>query len=252
MYLFISSLWLHSDYIRVWDGSGRMVFTRAGCQSNYTSSNFLETAFQNSQNITIQASLTNHQSYVRVSYGIIKDGLDAGKEYKQLLKCCTRNFYFSFKIIFISRCNAELWRGHLGEEIGNVSTGLFFRQWNFYIWSIRFQLFIHYHTGIVPGFAYHAHKQEANSYVSSSEIEASRFKSSRKKTKCIQQCTISHKIHIWSQLAFDSVYHPICPYITAFHDHHKQIVEHVNGSMYYFLSILSFWLECYPWKQNLQ
>jgi len=97
-----------SGYIKVWDGSGRMVFTRVGCQSNYTSSKFLETAFQYSQNITIEASLTNHQSYVRVSYGIIKDGLGAGKEYKQLLKCYTRNFYFSFKRTFISRRNAEL------------------------------------------------------------------------------------------------------------------------------------------------
>ena len=108
VYLFLSSLQLHSGYIKVWDGSGRMVFTRVGCQSNYTSSKFLETAFQYSQNITIEASLTNHQSYVRVSYGIIKDGLGAGKEYKQLLKCYTRNFYFSFKRTFISRRNAEL------------------------------------------------------------------------------------------------------------------------------------------------
>ena len=108
VYLFLSSLPLHSGYIKVWDGSGRMVFTRVGCQSNYTSSKFLETAFQYSQNITIEASLTNHQSYVRVSYGIIKDGLGAGKEYKQLLKCYTRNFYFSFKRTFISRRNAEL------------------------------------------------------------------------------------------------------------------------------------------------
>ncbi|KAK2561816.1 MAM and fibronectin type III domain-containing protein 2 [Acropora cervicornis] len=108
VYLSLSSLRIHSGYIKVWDGSGRMVFTRVGCQSNYTSSKFLETAFQYSQSITIEASLTNHQSYVRVSYGIIKDGLGAGKEYKQLLKCYTRNFYFSFKRTFISRRNAEL------------------------------------------------------------------------------------------------------------------------------------------------
>ena len=62
-----------------------MVFARVGCQSNHTSSRLLEIAFQNSQNVTIQASLNNYQSYARVSYGIIKDGLSAGKEYKQLL-----------------------------------------------------------------------------------------------------------------------------------------------------------------------
>ena len=62
-----------------------MVFTWVGCQSNQTSNRFLEIPFQNSQNVTIQASLDNYQSYARVSYGIIKDGLGAGKEYKQLL-----------------------------------------------------------------------------------------------------------------------------------------------------------------------
>ena len=71
--------------MKVWDGSGRVVFTRLGCQSNHTSSKFLEIAFQNSQNVTIQVSLNNYQSYARVSYGIIKDGLGAGEEYKQLL-----------------------------------------------------------------------------------------------------------------------------------------------------------------------
>ena len=69
----------HSGYIRVFDGSGAQIFTREGCQKNHTSNTFLEIAFQESQNVTIQASLSNSQSYARVSYGILKNGLDPGE-----------------------------------------------------------------------------------------------------------------------------------------------------------------------------
>ncbi|KAK2561818.1 MAM and fibronectin type III domain-containing protein 1 [Acropora cervicornis] len=89
------------DYIKVWDGSGSLVFTRVGCQSNYTARMCLEIAFQNSQNVTIQVSLNNYQSHARVSHGIIKDGLGAGKEYRQLLQCQKETSYFSFKRLFI-------------------------------------------------------------------------------------------------------------------------------------------------------
>ena len=44
---------------------------------------FLEIAFQESQDITIRVSLNNKQSHVRLSYGILKDGLDAGKDQNQ-------------------------------------------------------------------------------------------------------------------------------------------------------------------------
>ena len=71
---------LHSGYIKVLDGSGAQVFSREGCLNNHTLDMFLEIAFQESQNITIRVSLNNNQSYVRLSYGILKDGLDAGKE----------------------------------------------------------------------------------------------------------------------------------------------------------------------------
>ncbi|XP_015751521.1 PREDICTED: uncharacterized protein LOC107331445 [Acropora digitifera] len=66
-----------SEYINVSDGTGAQIFTRTGCQKNHTSNTFLEIAFQESQNVTIQASLNNNQSYARVSYGILKNGLDS-------------------------------------------------------------------------------------------------------------------------------------------------------------------------------
>ena len=71
---------LHSGYIKVLDGNSTQVFSREGCLNNHTSNMFLEIAFQESQNITISVSLNNNQSYVRLSYGILKDGLDAGKD----------------------------------------------------------------------------------------------------------------------------------------------------------------------------
>ena len=74
---------LHSGYIKVLDGNSTQVFSREGCLNNHTSSTFLEIAFQESQDITIRVSLNNKQSYVRLSYGILKDGLDAGKDQKQ-------------------------------------------------------------------------------------------------------------------------------------------------------------------------
>lgn len=79
----LSYLRLHSGYIKVLDGNSTQVFSREGCLSNHTSSVFLEIAIQESQNITIRVSLNNNQSYVRLSYGILKDGLHAGKEWKQ-------------------------------------------------------------------------------------------------------------------------------------------------------------------------
>ena len=73
------TFWPHSDYINVFDGTGAQIFTRTGCQKNHTSNTFLEITFQESQNVTIQASLNNNQSYARVSYGILKNGLDSGE-----------------------------------------------------------------------------------------------------------------------------------------------------------------------------
>ena len=74
---------LHSGYIKVLDGNSTQIFSREGCLSNHTSSVFLEIAIQESQNVTVRVSLNNNQSYVRLSYGILKDGLHAGKEWKQ-------------------------------------------------------------------------------------------------------------------------------------------------------------------------
>ena len=69
----------YSGYIKVFDGSGAQIFTREGCQKKPASNTFLEIAFEESQNVTIQVSLNNNQSYARVSYGILKNGLDSGE-----------------------------------------------------------------------------------------------------------------------------------------------------------------------------
>ncbi|XP_015774187.1 PREDICTED: uncharacterized protein LOC107352362 [Acropora digitifera] len=66
-----------SGYIKVLDGNSTQIFSREGCLSNHTSSVFLEIAIQESQNVTVRVSLNNNQSYVRLSYGILKDGLHA-------------------------------------------------------------------------------------------------------------------------------------------------------------------------------
>lgn len=69
-----------SGFIKVLDGDGTQVFTREGCQTNHTSHTFHEIAFKESQNITIQVALKNYQSYVRVIYCVLENGLDAGKD----------------------------------------------------------------------------------------------------------------------------------------------------------------------------
>ena len=76
----LSYFLLHSGYITVLDGNSTQIFSREGCLNNHNSSMFLEIAFQESQDITIRVSLNNKQSYVRLSYGIFKDGLDEGKD----------------------------------------------------------------------------------------------------------------------------------------------------------------------------
>ncbi|XP_044162896.1 MAM and LDL-receptor class A domain-containing protein 1-like [Acropora millepora] len=66
-----------SGLIKVLDGVRTQVFSREGCLSNHTSSMFLEIAIQQSQNLAIQVSLHNKQSYARLTFGISKDGLEA-------------------------------------------------------------------------------------------------------------------------------------------------------------------------------
>ncbi|XP_015775857.1 PREDICTED: MAM and LDL-receptor class A domain-containing protein 2-like isoform X3 [Acropora digitifera] len=65
-----------SGFIKVLDGNGTEVFIREGCQANHTSHMSHQIAFEESQNITIQVALKNFQSYVRVSYCVLKNGLD--------------------------------------------------------------------------------------------------------------------------------------------------------------------------------
>lgn len=74
----------HSGFIKVLDGNGTQIFTREGCQTNHTLHTFHEIAFEETQNITIQVALKNYQSYVRVSYCVLENGLGAGKNAKNL------------------------------------------------------------------------------------------------------------------------------------------------------------------------
>ena len=72
----------HSEYVKVFDGSGAQVFTWEGCRKNHTLETFLEVPFQESHNVTIQVLLENRQSYLKVDYGILKDGLFSGKDHE--------------------------------------------------------------------------------------------------------------------------------------------------------------------------
>lgn len=68
--------------MKIFDGNGTEVFARHGwnsTSSNKTSS-LQETSFEDSKNITIQVSLINQWSSVKISYGSMKKPLNLGRE----------------------------------------------------------------------------------------------------------------------------------------------------------------------------
>ena len=94
----------HSEYVKVFDGSGAQVLTGEGCRKNHTFERFLEIPFQQSQNVTIQVLIENRQSYLKVDYGILKDGLFSGKDHEN------RPTYL---VLYTSRfdlCTEHIWQ----------------------------------------------------------------------------------------------------------------------------------------------
>lgn len=68
--------------MKIIDGNGTEVFTRHGWNSTSynTSSSLQEISFEDSKNITIQVSLINQWSYVKISYGTLKKPLHLGRK----------------------------------------------------------------------------------------------------------------------------------------------------------------------------
>ncbi|XP_068684172.1 MAM and fibronectin type III domain-containing protein 1-like [Montipora foliosa] len=85
-----------SEHVKVLDGSGALFLGWEGCRKNDTSETFLEIPFEESQNVTIQVLLENRQSYLKVDYGILKDGLFSA------------TYLAGWKIIFENRTSNSL------------------------------------------------------------------------------------------------------------------------------------------------
>ena len=71
----------------MFDGNGSEVFTLYGGHS--TPKNFQHISFGESENITIQVSLVDSWSSVKIDYGTMKQRLDLGKEKEEKYLSCT-------------------------------------------------------------------------------------------------------------------------------------------------------------------
>ena len=71
----------------MFDGNGTEVFALYG--GNSMSKNFQHISFGESNNITIDVSLIDSWSSVKINYGIMKQRLDLGKEMKRNHFPCT-------------------------------------------------------------------------------------------------------------------------------------------------------------------
>ena len=72
-------LYLRSEYVKIFDGNGTMVFAVHGWDSASFKNSLQHILFGESKNIMIQVSLTNSRSYVKIDYGILKQRLNSGK-----------------------------------------------------------------------------------------------------------------------------------------------------------------------------
>ena len=77
----------------MFDGNGTEVFALYG--GNSMSKNFQHISFGESNNITIEVSLIDSWSSVKINYGIMKQRLDLGKEMKKNHFPCTNARQFS-------------------------------------------------------------------------------------------------------------------------------------------------------------
>ena len=85
------------EYIKIFDGNGKEVFTLSGWLSSFKKT-IHEISFGQSKNITIQASLVSSWSYVKIDYGTLNQGLDSGKVYNKCINHLYRasNFFWSW------------------------------------------------------------------------------------------------------------------------------------------------------------
>ena len=71
--------YLRSEYVKIFDGNGTMVFAVHEWDSASFKNSLQHILFGESKNITIQVSLTNSRSYVKIDYGTLKQRLNSGR-----------------------------------------------------------------------------------------------------------------------------------------------------------------------------
>ena len=70
----------HSDYVKIFDGNGTEIFATHGWDSTSSKKSLQQVSFGESKNISIQASLIDPSSYVKIAYGMLKEPLALGRE----------------------------------------------------------------------------------------------------------------------------------------------------------------------------
>ena len=69
-----------SEYVRIFDGNKTEVLGIHGSDSASFNKGVQQISFGESRNITIQVSLTNSRSFVKIDYGTLKQRLDLGRK----------------------------------------------------------------------------------------------------------------------------------------------------------------------------
>ena len=82
----------HSDYLKMFDGNETEVFASHGWDSTSSNKNLQQVSFGESKNITIQVSLVNLSSYVKIDYGMLKEPLALGRENRFAVVCTSFTF----------------------------------------------------------------------------------------------------------------------------------------------------------------
>lgn len=68
-----------SDYVKLYDGNGTEVFARHGWDSTSSNTTLQQVSFGESKNITLQVSLVDPSSHVKIDYGMLKQPLTLGR-----------------------------------------------------------------------------------------------------------------------------------------------------------------------------
>lgn len=70
---------IHSEYLRILNGSGSVVLNQYGnVYSSAARKTFLEVDFGKEDNITVQVYLSYRYSHFKLQYGIMKQGIQSG------------------------------------------------------------------------------------------------------------------------------------------------------------------------------